>query len=167
MARWIACRTVVRLSYRLTGAASWNCILVPGLTTVVPAVCPYCACRAVWGGAPGWTLFVFTGILRPFRSIESSSTVSGPDLRGLAREAVTFPNALVPAFNATFPLTVTSWAIFASKLLPGTVCELMRLTVLTVSVVPAGMVAAFKDEAVTQAHVTAIIVVNLSSFILV
>ena len=97
-------------------------------------------------------LFVFTGILRPFRSIKSSSTVSGPDLRGLAREAVTFPNALVPAFNTTFPLTVTLWAIFASKLLPGTVCELMRLTVLTVSVVPAGIVAAFKDAAAKQAQ---------------
>src|SRR6266513_2913078 len=100
-------------------------------------------------------LFVFTGILRPFNSIKSSTTVSDPDLRGLAREAVTFPNALVPAFNTTFPLTETSCAIFASKLLPGTVCELMRLTVLTVSVVPAGIVAAFKDEAAKQAqHVT-------------
>src|SRR6266576_2250542 len=95
-------------------------------------------------------LLVFTGILRPLRSIESSTTVSGPDLRGLAREAVTFPNALVPAFNTTFPLTDTSWAIFASKLLPGTVCELMRLTVLTASVVPAGMVAAFKDAMQAQ-----------------
>ena len=83
--------------------------------------------------------------------------MSGPDLRGLAREAVTFPNALVPAFNRTFPLTETSCAIFASKLLPGTVCELMRLTVLTVSVVPAGMVAAFKDAAANaSAQVTAI-----------
>src|SRR4029450_1355067 len=97
-------------------------------------------------------LLVFTRILRPFRSLESSSTVSGPDLRGLAREAVTFPNALVPAFNTTFPLTVTFCAIFASKLLPGTVFELMRLTVLTVSVVPAGIVAAFKDEATKQAQ---------------
>src|SRR6266513_355696 len=97
-------------------------------------------------------LLVFTGILRPFRSIEASSTVSGPDLRGLAREDVTFPNALVPAFNTTFPLTETSCAIFASKLLPGTVCELMRLTVLTVSVVPAGIVTAFKDAAAKQAQ---------------
>ena len=106
-------------------------------------------------------LFVFTGILRPFRSIESSATVSGPDLRGLAREAVTFPNALVPAFNTTFPLTETSWAIFASKLLPGTVCELTRLTVLTVSVVPAGIVAAFKDAAETQAQHVRISRINL------
>jgi hypothetical protein len=101
-------------------------------------------------------LLVFSGILRLFRSIESSSTVSGPDLRGLAREAVTFPNALVPAFNTTFPLTETSCAIFASKLLPGIVCELMRLTVLTVSVVPAGMVAAFNDAAAKQAQHVAI-----------
>ena len=106
-------------------------------------------------------LFVFTGILRPFRSIESSATVSGPDLLGLAREAVTFPNTLVPAFNTTFPLTETSWAIFASKLLPGTVCELMRLTVPTVSVVPAGIVAAFKDTAETQAQQLTTIRMNL------
>jgi len=106
-------------------------------------------------------MFVFTGILRPLRLIESSSTVSGPDLRGLAREAVTFPNALVPAFNRTFPLTETFCAIFASKLLPGTVCEVMRLTVLTVSVVPAGIVAAFKDVATKQAQHTEINVVDL------
>ena len=93
--------------------------------------------------------------------------MSGPDLRGLARETVTFPNALVPAFNTTFPLTETSCAIFASKLLPGTVCELMRLTVLTVSVVPAGIVVAFKDAAAKQAQHVAINAVDLSSFILV
>jgi hypothetical protein len=86
--------------------------------------------------------------------------VSGPDLRGLAREDVTFPNALVPAFNTTFRLTETSCAIFASKLLPGTVCELMRLTVLTVSVVPAGIVAAFKVEAAKHAQTVAITVMN-------
>jgi hypothetical protein len=74
---------------------------------------------------------------------------------------VTFPNALVPAFNTTFPLTETSWAIFASKLLPGTVCELMRLTVLTVSVVPAGIVAPFKDAAKTQAQQVTISRMNL------
>src|SRR6184192_2068377 len=106
-------------------------------------------------------LFVFTGILRPFRSIKFSSTVSGPDLRGLAREAVIFPNALVPAFNTTFPLTETSWAILASKLLPGRVCELMRLTVLTVSVVPAGIVPAFKDAAAKQAQHIVINAMNL------
>jgi hypothetical protein len=92
--------------------------------------------------------------------------VSGPDLRGLAREAVTFPNALVPAFNTTFPLTETSCAIFASKLLPGTVCEVMRLTVLTVNVVPAGMVAAFKDAAAKQAQHVAINAMNLFRIIL-
>jgi hypothetical protein len=43
----------------------------------------------------------------------------------------------------------------------------MELAVLTLSVVPAGMVAAFKDEAATQAHVIAIIVVNLYRIILV
>src|SRR5436305_12649588 len=112
-------------------------------------------------------LFVFTWILRPFKSIEASSTVSGPDLRGLAREDVTFPNALVPAFNTTFPLTETSCAIFASKLLPGTVCELMRLTVLTVSVVPAGIVAAFKDAAGKEAEHIVVQAMNLLRIIFV
>ena len=107
MARWIVCSAVVRLSYRLTGAASWNCILVPGLTTVVPAVCPYCACRAVCGGPPGWTLFVFTATLRPFTETEANSTVSGSDLRGLAREERILPKAFVPAFNKTLPFTET------------------------------------------------------------
>jgi hypothetical protein len=107
------------------------------------------------------------GILRPLTSIEASSTMSGPDLRGLAREDVIFPNALVPAFNTTFPLTETSFVIFASKLLPTTVCELMRLTVLTVSVVPAGIVAAFKDAAAKQAQHMAIDAIDLSSFTLV
>lgn len=93
--------------------------------------------------------------------------MSDPDLRGLAREAVTFPNALVPAFNTTFPLTETSCAIFASKLLPTTVCEVTRLTVLTVSVVPAGIVAAFRDEAAKQAQHVAMNAMNFFRFILV
>ena len=80
---------------------------------------------------------------------------------------MTFPNALVPAFNITFPLTETSWAIFASKLLPGTVCELMRLTVLTVSVVPAGIVAAFKDAAAKHAQHMVINAVDLVCIIFV
>ena len=107
-------------------------------------------------------LLVFTGILRPFRSIEASSTASGPDLRGLAREDVIFPNALVPAFNTTFPLTETSCAIFASKLLPTTDCELIRLTVLTVSVVPAGIVAEKDDwAAAIQAQLVIAIRMNV------
>jgi hypothetical protein len=80
---------------------------------------------------------------------------------------VTFPNALVPAFNTTFPLTETSLAIFASKLLPGTVCELMRLTVLIVNVVPAGIVAAFKDEAAKQAQHVMISRINFFCIIFV
>jgi hypothetical protein len=36
-----------------------------------------------------------------------------------------------------------------------------RLTVVTATVVPAGIVAAFSDDAATQAHVIAIIVMNL------
>src|ERR1041385_2625681 len=110
---------------------------------------------------------VFIGILRPFISIEASSTMSGPDLRGLAREDVIFPNTVVPAFNTTFPLTEMFLAIFASKLRPGTVCELMRLTVLTVSVVPAGMVAAFIDAAARQAQHVAINAMNLFCIIFV
>jgi hypothetical protein len=110
---------------------------------------------------------VFTGTLRPFTSIKASSTMSGPDLRGLARDDVIFPNALVPALNTTFPLTGTFCASFASKLLPTTVCEVMRLTVLTVSIVPAGIVAAFKDTAAKQAEQLAITAVDICSFILV
>ena len=93
--------------------------------------------------------------------------MSGPDFRGLAREDVIFPNALVPAFNTTLPLTETSLAIFASKLRPATVCELMRLTVFTVSVVPAGIVAAFKDPAAKQAQHMPITAVDFSGFTLV
>ena len=94
--------------YKVTGCKSWNCILVPGLTTVVPAVCPYRACRAVCGGPCGSTLVVFTATLRPFTETAASSTESGSELRGLRREELTFPNAFVPAFNTTFPLTETS-----------------------------------------------------------
>src|SRR5207249_5071121 len=102
------CSAVVRLSYRLSAAASWNCSVVCGLTTVVPAVCPYCACRAVCGGPCGSTLFVFTPILRPFISIDANSRESGPDLRGFARDDAIFPNTFVPAFNTAFPFTETS-----------------------------------------------------------
>ena len=84
----------------------------------MPAVCPYCAWRAVTGGLPGWNAFVFTGTLRPFTETDVSSTVSGSFLRGLERDDATFPNALLPAFNRTFPLTETSCASFASKVLP-------------------------------------------------
>ena len=49
----------------------------------------------------GWGLFSFT-------ETDASSTESGSDLRGLRREELTFPNAFVPAFNTTCPLTETS-----------------------------------------------------------
>jgi hypothetical protein len=93
--------------------------------------------------------------------------MSGPAFRGLAREDVIFPKTVVPAFNTMAPLALTSCAIFASKLLPATVCELMRLTVLTVSVVPAGIVVAFKDEAATQTQHVAITPINLLGTIFV
>jgi hypothetical protein len=48
-------------------------------------------------------LFVFTGTLRPGTSIEASSKLSGPDLRGLAREDAILPNTFVPVFNPTPP----------------------------------------------------------------
>ena len=60
---------------------------------------------------------------------------------------------------------VNNYFSFASKLLPTASCEVIRLTVLTVSVVPAGIVAAFKDDATTQAHVIAISGMNLCWFI--
>jgi hypothetical protein len=85
----------------------------------------------------------------------------------LAREDVIFPNVLVPAFNTTLPFTETFFATFASKLLPATVCELIRLTVLTVTVVPAGILAAFRDPAAKLARHITITAINLCSFILV
>src|SRR5438552_13578558 len=94
--------------YNVMGCISWNCILVPGVTVNVPAVCPYCAWRAVLVGLPGWTLFVFIVTLRPFTETDVSSSVSGSDLRGLARDDLIFPNAFVPAFNTTVSLTTTS-----------------------------------------------------------
>jgi hypothetical protein len=163
-------RRDIRLSYRLSGTASWNCILVPGVTTNVPAVCPYRACRPVLGELPGWTLLVFTATLRPFTEIDVSSRVSGSDLLGLARDDLIFPNALVPAFNRTAPLTATSGSIFAAKVLPTGSCEERELTVCTDIVVPGGIVAAFKDEAVKHAqHVqyVAINTINLFRTILV
>ena len=128
---------------------------MPGLTTNVPAVCPCRACRAVRGGVPGWKLFVFTATSRPFTEIDVSSRVSGSDLRALARDDLIFPNAFVPAFNRTVPLTATSWSSYAAKVLPTGSCEETELAVLTLSVVPAGIVAA-KEEAIQAPLVIAI-----------
>lgn len=86
--------------------------------------------------------------------MDVSSTASGSFLRGLWREDTIFPNAWLPALKATRPLTETSRASFPSKLLPVGVFELKELTALTVIVVPAGIVAASKDEATTQAQMT-------------
>jgi len=85
----------------------------------------------------------------------------------LAREDVTLPNALVPARTTTLPLIETFWASFASKLLPTTVCELTRLTVVTVNVVPAGIVAAFRDLAANNAPQVAINKISFFHVILV
>jgi hypothetical protein len=94
-----------------------------------------------------------------------SSTLSGVFLRGLARDAVIFPNAFVPAFNRTFPFITTFWSSCATKVLPTGSREVMELAVLTLSVVPGGMVAAFNDEAPKQANVTPITAMNLFRFI--
>lgn len=91
--------------------------------------------------------------------------MSGSFLRGLWREEAILPNTLLPAFNIDLPWTETSWASFASKVLPTGVFELKELTELTLSVVPAGIVAAFKDEAAAAAQITAINATNLFCFI--
>jgi len=103
--------------------------------------------------------------LRPFTEIDVSSSVSGSDLRGLARDDLIFPNVFVPAFNRTAPLTATSWSTRAAKVLPTGSCEEIELAVLTVSVVPAGIVAAFKDEAGNQADIIAMSAMDLFDFI--
>jgi hypothetical protein len=156
---------VRRFRYKATARASRNCSLVPGVTVNVPAVCPYRDCRPVVVGTPGSTRSVFTATLRPFTETDVSSTLSGVFLRGLARDAVIFPNAFVPAFNRTFPFITTFWSSCAAKVLPTGSCEVMELAVLTLSVVPAGMLAAFNDEAPKQANVTPITAINLFRFI--
>jgi hypothetical protein len=105
--------------------------------------------------------------LRPFTEIDVSSIVSGSDLRGLARDDLIFPNAFVPDFNNTCPFTATSWSILAAKLLPAGSCDEMELAVCTDSVVPAGIVAAFKVEAAKHAQTIAITVMNFCGIILV
>ena len=87
--------------------------------------------------------------------------MSGSDLRGLARDDLIFPNAFVPAFNRTFPFTATSWSICAAKVLPTGSCDEIELAVLTASVVPAGIVAALKDEAANQADIIAMSAMDL------
>ena len=126
----------------------------------MPAVCPYWACRPLCGPC-GSTLFVFTGMLRPLIDSEDSSRLSGPDLRGLAREERILPKTFVPAGNRTVPLTETSWASFASKLLPTTLCEVIGLTVFIVSFVPAGIVAAFERGITSEAQKMIVSVMSL------
>src|SRR5215475_3412404 len=104
-------------------------------------------------------------MLRPFTETDVSSTVSGSFLRGLCREDAILPKALLPAFNTALPLTETSWASFPSQVLPAGVFEVKELTLLTVSVVPAGIVAAFAIEAAIQPQITAI--TELPSFTII
>jgi len=75
--------------------------------------------------------------------------------------------AFVPAFTTTFPSTTTSWSTCAPKVLPTESVEEMELRVLTVIVVPAGIVAAFKDEAAKQTQTLAVTAMNLSRIMLV
>src|SRR5215510_2163610 len=105
-------------------------------------------------------------MLRPLTETDVSSTVSGSFLRGLCREDAILPKALLPAFNTALPLTETSWASFPSQVLPTGVFEVNELTLLTVSVVPAGIAAAFADEAATQAQTTEITAMTFVSSIL-
>lgn len=106
-------RKLAVISYNVTAWESTNCIVVPGLTRMLPAVTPrdlICAVCAVV--APrGCTLAVFTATLLPFALIEVSAMLSGADpLPGLelARDAVIFPVTAVPAFNTVAPLATTS-----------------------------------------------------------
>jgi hypothetical protein len=131
----------------------------------VPAVCPYRACRAVLVGLPGSKLLVFTATLRPFTETDVSSRLSGSFLRGLARDDLILPNAFVPAFNRTLPLTATSWSSFAVKVLPTGSFEETELTVCTASVVPAGIAAAFREEATAQAQLA--IAIRMNVFLLI
>ena len=156
---------VRRFRHKATARASRNCILVPGVTVNVPAVYPYRACRADVVGTPGSTGSVFTATLCPFTETDVSSRLSGVFLRGLARDAAIFPDAFVPAFNRTFPFITTFWLSCAVKVLPTGSCEVMELAVLTLSIVPAGMVAAFNDKAPKQANVIPITEMNLFRFI--
>ncbi len=158
-------RKVRLFRYNVTARASRNCSLVPGVTVNVPAVYPYRACRPVVVGTPGSTGSVFTATLCPFTETDVSSRLSGVFLRGLARDAAIFPNAFVPAFNRTLPFITTFWSSCAAKVLPTGSCEVMELAVLTLSVVPAGMVAASNDEAPKQANITPITTMNLFRFI--
>ena len=155
------CRTTILADFFLattevTACASRNRNFVPGLSTDVPAVCLYRACCPVVTGKAGWTASVFTATLRPSTEIHVNSRVSGLDLRGLAGEVRIFPNAFVPALNRTVVLTATFSLIFTAKILPTGSREEIEVSVLTLRIVPAGILVAFKDEATNQAQHVAI-----------
>src|SRR5262245_23117239 len=104
-------------------------------------------------------------MLRPLTETDVSSTVSGSFLRGLCREEAILPKALLPAFTTALPVTETSWASLPSQVLPTGVFEVKELTALTVIVVPVGSVAAFTDEAATQAQTTEITAMTFACFV--
>jgi hypothetical protein len=62
----------------------------------------------------------------------------------------------MPALNRTVLLIATSSLIFAAKVLPTGSCEEIELSMLTLMIVPAGIIAAVKDEATKQAQHVAI-----------
>lgn len=117
-------RRKCRLSpYSETALVSWNCILVPGVTSTLPAVTPrdlICAVCAVVAPC-GWTLPVSIATLRPFTEIDVSATLSGADPPPgleLERGARILPVTFVPALNTVAPLTTTFWSTCAVKVLP-------------------------------------------------
>jgi hypothetical protein len=85
-------RRKATIPYSETALVSWNCIVVPGLTSTLPAVTPrdlICAVCAVVAPC-GWTLWVFIATLRPLTEIDVSARLSGADPRPgleLARDA--------------------------------------------------------------------------------
>jgi hypothetical protein len=64
-------------------------------------------------------------------------------------------------------LTATSWSSCAAKLLPAGSRDEMELAVFTLSTVPAGIVAAFNDEAAKHTQHVAINPINLFGIIFV
>ena len=70
-------RKVATIRYNVAACVSWNCIRVPGVTTVSPAVNPRRLWAAVVPGASGWKLLVLIATLRPFIETDVSCRLSG------------------------------------------------------------------------------------------
>ena len=114
--------------YSETALVSWNCIVVPRVTSMSPATTPRLICCAVCVAvAGGWTLSVLIATLRPFTEIDVSCRLSGADRppAGLELEPADriLPVTSVPALNRVAPLTTTSWSTRAVKVLPAELLE--------------------------------------------